>query len=140
MPGTKDKIIHDGIIHKVEDKIVIVNIIAQSACASCHVKGVCSVSDLEEKSIEVQKVPGYNYEKGDRVSVIMEKSTGTKAVMIGYVFPFLIVLVSLIILSSISDNEGIAGLISIALLIPYYFGVYLMRDKIKKKFTFKIQQ
>jgi len=136
---SKYTIIHPGIIHKIENDKIIVNIIAQSACASCHAKGMCSISDLEEKSIEVLKKSGKNYKTGEKVNVAMESSLGTKAVMIGYVIPFLIVLISLIILTIITNNEGFAGLISLVLLIPYYFGVYFHRDKLKKTFTFKIQ-
>ncbi len=139
MSGSKDTIIHPGIIRKVEDDTIIVNIIAQSVCTSCHAKGICSVANMEEKSIEVHRKPGYNYKPGERVTVAIEKSLGTKAVMIGYVIPFLIILVSLIILSSITGNQGFAGLISLSLLIPYYLGVYLMRDKLKKTFKFRIQ-
>jgi len=139
MSVSKDTIVHPGIINKIENDKIIVNIIAQSACASCHAKGMCSVSDLEEKSIEVLKKSGKNYKTGEKVNVAMESSLGTKAVMIGYVIPFLIVLISLIILTIITNNEGFAGLISLALLIPYYFSVYFHRDKLKKTFTFKIQ-
>ncbi len=139
MSNSKDTIIHPGIIRKVEDDRIIVNIIAQSACASCYAKGMCSVADMEEKSIEVHRKPGHNYKPGEKVTVAMEKSLGTKAVIIGYVIPFLIVLISLIILSIITNNQGFVGLISLSLLIPYYLGVYLMRDKLKKTFIFRIQ-
>ena len=139
MSSSKDTIIHSGIIHKVEDDKIIVNIIAQSACASCHAKGMCSIADMEEKSIEVHKISGRKYKEGEKVSVAMEKSMGTKAVMIGYVIPFFVVLISLIIFTIFTSNEGLAGLISLGLLIPYYLGVYFMRDKLKKVFTFKIR-
>ena len=134
-----DTITHTGFISKVENDKIIVNIIAMSACASCHAKGMCTVSDMEEKSIEITRKTGDNYKEGERVIVAMKKSMGTKALMIGYVIPFLLILFSLIILTIVGTSEGFAGLVSLALLFPYYFGVYLLRDKLKNTFTFSIQ-
>ena len=82
MSNSKDTIIRLGVIRKVEDDRIIVNIIAQSVCASCYAKGMCSVADMEEKSIEVHRKPGHNYKPGEKVTVAMEKSLGTKAVII----------------------------------------------------------
>ncbi|MCD4772349.1 MAG: SoxR reducing system RseC family protein [Bacteroidales bacterium] len=139
MSRLQDTIIHPGIIQKVGYDKLLVNIIAQSACSACHAKGMCSVADMKEKIIEVHKKPGHDYKAGEKVSVAMEKSMGTKAVMIGYIIPFLIVFISLIILTNITNNQGFTGLISLGLLIPYYLGVYLLRDKLKKTFIFRIQ-
>lgn len=129
---------HKGIISNVDDQFNYVSIIAQSACAACHAKSACNVSDMNEEIIKIPKTPTDDYKTGQMVFVKMKKSLGTIAVMLGYFFPFLLVLVSLIILINIV-SEGIAGLISIGLLAPYYLILYVYRNRLNKKFVFEIE-
>ena len=62
----------------------------------------------------------YNVKPGDIVTVIMKKSMGYVAILLGYVLPLFAVLIILIILNSLSVPELTAGLFSLAILIPYY--------------------
>jgi len=128
---------HDGIIDSIDSNTVNVRIIAIAGCASCQLKGVCSASDLEEKIIEVSKTSG-EYNVGDKVKVALKQSLGFKALFYGYVLPFILVLGTLIITTSIFENEGVSGLLSLAVLVPYYFGLYILRNKMRKIFTFSI--
>jgi len=133
------KISHQGVIEAVADNLVTVKITSMSACSSCHAKGACSASDMQEKLIEAH--PGENnFKIGDWVTIIGKESMGFKALFLGYLLPFLLVLVTLIIGTVISLKESVAGLISLSVLIPYYFGLYLAKDRIKKSFIFEIQQ
>ena len=138
MSNTFDSITHTGFIQSIDKDKINVMILSQSACSGCHAKSMCAVADMKEKVIEISKKSSDNYKIGDKVTVVMERSMGPKAVFYGYFFPFLVVLISLIVLISLTENEGLAGLISLVLLIPYYFMIYLLRDKLKKKFEFKI--
>ena len=36
-------------------------------------------------------------------------------------------------------SEEVAALLSIACLIPYYIILYLLRDKLRERFTFRIE-
>jgi len=136
--NTANRITHDGIIkHITEDKI-IVSIVSMASCASCSVKGACSASDVEEKILEVKKLPGREYNRGDFVTIVTNTSVGAWAVMFGYVFPLIVVVISLIVLTNIMDDEGVAGLISIGLLIPYYFGLYFSRKWMSESFEFRL--
>ena len=135
---TPDDIKHDGIITKIDDRYVYVSIVTQSACSSCHAKGACNITELKNEIIEVVKEPGKEYKPGDRVQVYMEKSLGTKAVFLGYLFPFLLVLATLIIMLTLTSNQGLAGLTALGILIPYYLILYAKRTAMKKTFVFKI--
>jgi sigma-E factor negative regulatory protein RseC len=70
---------------------------------------------------------------------MMAQSMGYAAVTLGYFIPFLIVILTLIILISFSVTELSAGLISLSVLAPYYTLMYIFRNKIDKKFTFTIK-
>jgi len=130
---------HSGVIKEIDDYQYYVSIVAQSACASCSVKGVCNVSEMKDEIVEVPRNKTENFAIGDKVDILMEKSQGTKAVMLGYIIPFLIVLVTLIVSLNLIGNEGIAGLISVGILVPYYLALYLKRDALKTAFRFRIR-
>ena len=96
-------------------------------------------SDMEEKVIDVDFNEGQNYKIGSQVTVEMKQSQGTWAVLLGYVFPFLVILISMILLSYLNLDEGLTGVISLSLLIPYYAILYFSKDFLKKNFTYRIR-
>lgn len=134
-----DAIRHNGIITRMDHDYYYVSIVSQSACASCHAKGACNVTDLNEEIVEVPRNGDESRSVGDQVQVAMRRSLGTKAVMLGYVFPFMIVLVTMILLVALTGNEGLAGVVSLLVLVPYYIGLHYYRNHLKRTFTFSIQ-
>lgn len=130
---------HPGTIEKIDNQSVYVKILSSSACSSCTVKGACNLAESQEKVVEVKKQQGQVYSVGRSVDVVMQRSSGTKAVLLAYLIPFAIVVLSLIVLLSAGTREGISALLSIALLVPYYFILHHFRDKLKKEFEFTIQ-
>lgn len=133
-----DQVKHQGIITKIDDQYYYVSILTQSACAECHAKGMCTVPDMKEQVIEIPVDPGFGYKAGDRVEVVMKRTLGSKAVLLGYVIPFLILLAALVIFINLLHDDGLAGLTAILTLVPYYFILYLARNRLKKTFTFNI--
>jgi len=130
---------HEGVIEEITDSMVRVRISSQSACASCHAKGACSTGDMEDKFIDVP-LQRSDYRLGDYVKVSISKHTGFKAVAIGYIYPFFLVLLSLIVLGAAGMDELQTGLISLGLLIPYYLMIFLFRSRINRQFSFKLNK
>jgi len=130
---------HLGRIEGITGDRVMVNFISQSACASCQAKGVCSVSEVQEKSIEADN-PGFEFKIGDEVKIILQQSMGFKALFLAYVFPLILVLVSLIVLSGILNNEGLAGILSLCGIAAYYGVLFLLRKKVDKQFSFVLKK
>lgn len=130
---------HPGIVKSVEQGKAEVTVITKSACASCEVKSSCAIGDTKAKIIEVDLAPGEKYEAGQNVVVEMKQSIGSWAVLLGYFFPFLVVLIGLIIFVSLGMDEGISGLLSLSLAVLYYLILYTFRGRLKKKFTYHIQ-
>jgi positive regulator of sigma E activity len=133
-----DDIRHDGIIKSVESEVVNVSIVSKSACAACHAKGVCNVSELNEQVLEIPRVKGETYKVGAHVQVSMHKTLGMRAVFLGYILPFLLLLTTLIISFSLLKNDGLAGVMSLAILVPYYAILYRFRDHFRRTFRFRI--
>jgi sigma-E factor negative regulatory protein RseC len=129
---------HKGIVNEWDGKQVRVSIIAHSACSSCRAKGACGLGESQEKFVEVSD--SRHFSVGEEVMVNMEQSLGTRAVLLGYFFPFLVLFISLVLLIQITGKEGMSALISFMLLVPYYLILYFMRDRLKKTFSFRIEK
>jgi len=135
--GSVGTINHEGIVQKADNKSVIVSISVGSACSGCHAEGSCSLSGKEEKIIEVSGT--YNVKTGDTVTILMKQSMGYGALFLGYLLPIIAVVACLMILSSFKVPELIAGVTSLALLVPYYIILYFFRKRINEKFKFTLK-
>jgi sigma-E factor negative regulatory protein RseC len=135
----ENNICHQGTVVKCEDDCVLVQIEAVSACAACKAKSMCNLTDVQEKIIEVWHTNASNYKPGDLVTINMTRSMGNKAMWLGYLAPFFIVMISLFLFSYLTGSELQAGLISLLLLLPYYLILYAMRNKLKTAFRFEIE-
>ena len=130
---------HKGRIDSIDGNMINVSILAVSGCASCHAKGVCTAADMQEKNIEVFDVTN-QYQIGEEVNVTLKQTLGFRALFLGYVLPFILVLFILIVLTLITNNEAISGIGALSVLIPYYVILFLLKDTIRKKFTFTINK
>lgn len=130
---------HEGIIDQIDGDVAHVKIENVSACASCHAKGACSAADQEEKFLDVP-LHGALYQKGDPVDVQIAKRLGFKAVALGYVYPFLLLMAVLIGTLAAGVGELTAGALALLSIVPYYLGLYLFRNRISSIFTFSIKK
>jgi sigma-E factor negative regulatory protein RseC len=134
-----DIIRHSGKVILIDDDTTKVRIVSMSACSSCHARGACSVSDMEEKVVEVKTNNDLlKYKVGDDVNVSMSQNLGFLALFLGYLLPLILVVSTITILSLLKKDDLIVGLAALSLLIPYYVILYLYKDKLKNKFLFKI--
>lgn len=134
----QDLITHSGIITRRVTGTIYVSIVAESACAACHAKGVCGMSEMQEKVVEINDAEHTKLAVGTPVTVAMKRTTGLKAVLFGYFLPFVLLLTTLFVAMGYYGNEGKAGLLALAILLPYYLVLYMLRDKMKKRFEFTI--
>lgn len=139
MSSKSNVIEHLGRVEAITANDIRVVIISQSACASCHAKGACTASDVAEKQVVVSK-PFHSYTVGETVKVTMKQSLGYKALFLGYILPLIVLLVSLFVFNAIGFSEGISGLLSLGVLGPYYFILYVFRKRIEKEFYFDIEK
>jgi sigma-E factor negative regulatory protein RseC len=130
---------HKGRIDSIDGNKIIVSFLAMSGCASCHAKGVCTAADMQEKSVDVYDYTN-QYQVGEEVNILLKQTLGFRALFLGYVLPFLLILFFLIVLTIITNNEAVSGLGALSVLVPYYIILFVMRDKIRKKFTFTLNK
>jgi sigma-E factor negative regulatory protein RseC len=135
----KQEIEHSGIIESINGQQMRVQIVQMSACSSCHAKGACSAADMDEKYIDVES-NDIDLKVGDAVNIYGQSSMGLFAVLLAFVLPFILILLSLIVANNFTKNEGIAGTISLAVLIPYFAILSLFNNKLKRKLKFYIRK
>ena len=137
MSKTENLIKHKAFVKEIKEESVIVTVITRSACSHCHAKGACNISDIKEKEAEIAYT-GNSLLTGQEVTVVLKELNGLKALFYGYLFPFILILFTLVIVYAVSGNEVTSGLVTLGILIPYYITLYFLRDYLKKVFKFEL--
>jgi sigma-E factor negative regulatory protein RseC len=133
-----ETITHEGMVLKAPgDGTAEVEIFVAEACAGCHAKSVCSPGKSETRIITVKS--DATLHPGDRVTLVLMKSQGFRALAIGYIIPFIVLITAFVITSVAGAGELVSALLSFASIGIYYFVIWLLREKIGEKFEFKIK-
>ena len=135
----KNEIRHSGKILEITPDFTTVQIVVSSACAACHARTMCGMSEDEEKVIMVPTDPYADHKVGDEVEVMTKMTMGLKAVWISYVIPLAVLMILILSLSAVIANEIVLGLVAIAGVALYYFGIWLFRDRLSNEFVFYIR-
>ena len=135
---TNNTIKHLGIVENIQGSHLSVRIVQTSACAACSAKGHCSSADSKDKIIDIIDTAASSYRVGEKVMVIGETSMGMMAVVLAFIIPFILLIFSLFLFMALMENELYSALLSLAILIPYYFILWLNKTRLKQKFSFTI--
>lgn len=130
---------HSGIVESLDNDRVRVGFVSHAACSSCHARGACSLSEVENKFVEVTD-PEQAFQPGEKVMILLEQQMGFKALWYGYVFPLVIMLTALILVYALTARDGLAGLVALATLVPYYLLLFVFRSALRKKFAFRLKK
>lgn len=136
---TNNTIKHLGIVENIQGSHLSVRIVQTSACAACSAKGHCSSADSKDKIIDIIDTAASSYRVGEKVMVIGETSMGMMAVVLAFIIPFVLLIFSLFLFMALMENELYSSLLSLAILIPYYFILWLNKTRLKQKFSFTIK-
>ncbi len=130
---------HCGEVIRIEGNTLFVRMTVNSACAGCHAKAVCGVSESTEKIVEVETASATDFNIGESVEVaLMSDNMGAKSVILAYVVPFLVLTLMLIGALVVGLGEGVAVLAALGGVALYYVVLHLLRDKVKNKIKFII--
>ena len=127
-----ESINHTGFVEKIDGDTVFVRITQQSACSGCHAQSMCSASEKKDKIIEVPDRSG-RFRINEEVIICGQNSMGLQAVLV-------IVVGAIVIGTNLQWDETTSGLTGLSLLLPYYCILYLMRDKLKRRFIFTLKK
>ena len=135
----KDEIVHTGRVVEMTPDFTTVEILVSSACSECHAKGMCGMSEDEQKMIMLPTDPYSTYNVGDEVQVCTKMTMGLKAAWISYAIPLLILMILILTLSAFLESEVIVGAASVGGVALYYFIIWLLRGKLQNEFVFYIK-
>ncbi len=133
----KETIDHVGVVRKVDDFTVEVVIKATSACNYCSAKKSCGITDSAEKALTVARPP-FDIAVGDYVNVEATTKQGLYAVIIAYVIPAVLIIITVVSGNYAGMKENRAAILAILILIPYFLIIYLLRNKIGNGFKLTI--
>ena len=134
-----EEITHKGRIVAIDPEITTIEIVAESACASCHAKGICGLGEEKVKLIDVRTSAWHPHQVGDDVEVVLKKAMGYKAVFIAYGMPLVVLFVTMMILNGIGVGELWAGIGSLIAVAVCYLVIFLFRNKISKDYSFYLK-
>lgn len=129
---------HRGVVERIVSQGVIVSIVQETACAACAAAQLCHSSEKKEKLVEIPCDAPSRYSIGQDVTIVGEIGLGLRATLWAYVIPLVLLMVVLMVSASYL-NAGIAALLALASLIPYYIILYAFRNKMQRRFSFRIK-
>lgn len=133
-----DGIRQEGTIVDQDEQNYQVKVNVPSACASCTIKGACNMGSENDRIFTIEKDPEASIRNGEKVHLVMSKTSGLKAVLFGYGIPLILLIISLVIFKQFFAEDGLTGLLSLGTVAFYYLLLYMNRSKLKKKFRIKI--
>lgn len=136
----QNNISHRGRVVEITPELTSVEIISESACASCHARGLCGLGESKSKLVQLPTDPYAGLEAGDEVEVLLSASMGHKAVWIAYVVPFVLLMVSLLMLVGCGVPELASGLAALGCVGVYYLVVWLFRERLRNEYIFNIKK
>lgn len=133
------KISHAGVIERIEGDSIKVRIVQTSACAACKVASHCNAAESKVKIVDVFGCDTAKYSTGQEVTVWASRDVANRALLLGFGVPFLLLVCVLMIALRFTVNEGAAALWALGSLVPYYFALWLLRDRIQRGISFQIE-
>ena len=114
-------------------------IVQTSACAACKVASHCNAAESKVKVVDVFGCDTAKYATGQEVTVWASRDVANRALLLGFGVPFLLLVCVLLIALRFTANEGVAALLALGSLVPYYFALWLLRDRIQRGISFQIE-
>lgn len=133
-----ETITHEGVVIMAPGNgTAEVEIMTAEGCSACHAKSVCSAGRSETRIITVKS--NADIRAGDRVTVVMQLTQGFRALAIGYIIPFAVLIAAFVLTTVAGAGELASAFLSFAALGLYYLAAWLLRKRIGEKFEFKIK-
>lgn len=128
---------HEGIVESIGADGLTVRILQASACSSCEARKLCRSSESKEKLVEVK---GHypTLQVGDSVTLCGSVRQGLRASVLAYVVPLVLMLVALFAATRLWGEKA-GALVALLTLALYYGVLFLLKDKLGKHFTFRIE-
>lgn len=128
-----------GVVTAISPDIVTVQIQQQSACSGCHARDLCVSSERREHQLQL-KTYGQHFSIGEQVLVVARRSVGRLAVLLAFVLPLLLLVLTLSIAQTLlALSEAVAVLVAVGLLSLYYLMLYTQRHRLEGRLVLMVE-
>jgi len=131
----EEKVCKEGIVRKIESDKVWVEIVVSSACGGCVAKNMCNISEKKNEIVEAKNITGEEFALGETVQIQMREHKAHQAVILGYLLPFIVLIVGLFGCYAITNIEWLSALVAFGLTALYYVVLKLFDKRLAKEFT-----
>lgn len=128
---------HTGLVTANQNGRITISLTG-SGCSACH-NSLCMLGDSKAREIKIPQ-QGFKLKVGDEVVVKINPASGYKAVAFLYLVPFLLMLGSLLFMLGKGYPEGISGLTSLLMLIPYFSILYGFRKQLGSRCSIDVEK
>jgi len=133
-------ICHQGVVKQISNNTLFIEIERNTACEACHAKTMCVSFGQKDEMIQATSDTPELFQIGELVQVNMKQSLGAKAVVMAYLFPFLILILGLFVTYYFTKNELLSIGIAFSATALYFLFIKKMDKKIKKQFLFFVNK
>ena len=130
-----ENVCKEGIVRKIEGGKVWVEIVVSSACGGCVAKNMCNISEKKNEIVETENITGEEFTIGENVQIQMLERKAHQAVVLGYLLPFIVLIVGLFGCYAITHIEWLSALVAFGLTAMYYMVLKLFDKRLAKEFT-----
>lgn len=130
-----EKVCKEGIVRKVQDDRLWVEVVVSSACGGCAAKSLCNISEKKNELVEAVNLSGEDFSIGETVQIQMMQKLANKAVVLGYLLPFVILVAGLFVCYALTHIEWLSVLVAFGLTAIYYFILKMFDKRLAKEFV-----
>jgi len=116
---------HKAVVINLEsDGTAVVEIARGSACSACGEKSSCTLTD--DTNIKLRFKNSSHLKKGDIVEIGIEKKSFFKSLLIIYILPLILMLITAVITDIVTPNQLITALVTLGALAIYFITLKLL--------------
>ena len=128
-----------GVITAISPDSVTVHLQQQSACCHCHARDLCVSTECRDLELRLQS-HGQHFTVGQSVRIVAHRRVGRLAVLLAFVLPLLLLLLSLSLAQTLlALSEGVSVLLALGLLTLYYLGLYTQRQRLAGRLVLSVE-
>ena len=140
MNNEDHNICREGIVRAIDGDDISVEVIVSSACSGCHAKSICIPSDRRQEVITVKNTCHEDFQIGETVELLLENSSGNRAVVLAYVLPLVVLLVLLFGCYALTHHELLSVGVGVLGVVVYYLVLKSFSKGVEKKMVFGIRK
>lgn len=128
-----------GVVTAISPDSVTVHLQQQSACCHCHARDLCVSTECRDLELRLES-HGRHFTVGQSVRIVTHRRVGRLAVLLAFVLPLLLLLLSLSLAQTLlAVSEGVSALLALGLLTLYYLGLYTQRQRLAGRLVLSVE-